>query len=81
MDKNVYLEYYRKTSKLKDNNNKTPDPTVINIKKITREAGEFRLKVSLFYQLEDTHRGSSFAESKFSNKIFFMVLVPETHFK
>ena len=47
----------------------TEDPfQVVNIKKITKEAGEFRLKVSLFYRPEDTHKGSS--TSTFDNILF-----------
>ena len=58
VNEELYPEYYRKSSYIKGNNNETPDPfQVVNIKKITKEAGEFRLKVSLFYRPEDTQKG------------------------
>ena len=72
VDEELYPEYYRKSSyvKVKGNNNETPDPfQVVNIKKITKEAGEFRLKVSLFYRPEDTHMGSS--TNTFKNILFY----------
>ena len=50
----------------------SPDPfQVVNIKKITREAGQFRLKVSLFYRPEDTHKGSNASETVYNNELFF----------
>ena len=72
VDENLYPEYYRKRTYVKGNNNETPDPfQVVNIKKITKEAGEFRLRVSLFYRPEDTHKGRNAADSAYNHELYF----------
>ena len=72
VDEVLYPDYHRKRSYVQKNNNKTPAPfQVVNIKKITKEAREYWLKVSLFYRPEDTHKGSSFAEPAYFNKLYF----------
>ena len=72
VDEDLYPEYYRKRSYVKGNNNETPDPfQVVTIKKIIKDGEEFKLKVSVYYRPEDTHKGRGAAETAYNNEVYY----------
>ena len=67
-----FPEYYRKKGTIKGCNNDTPDPfDIVLIKQFKNDFGEIKMKVQIFYRPENTHKGYTYAESKYLNELYY----------
>ena len=67
-----FPEYYRKKGTIKGCNNDTPDPfDIVIIQHFINEFGEIKMRVRIFYRPENTHKGYTFAESKYLNELYY----------